>query len=95
MCDRLERGGAMSTNKAYARKNSAPKKMAVYFRVTADIIFRMRNYSLIRWRDLIVSILAFTGIFFRHILTCIRKPAIDESDDSKSNLSLDTSQLAL
>jgi hypothetical protein len=55
----------------------------------------MRNYSLIRWRDLIVSILAFTGIFFRHILTCIRKPAIDESDDSKSNLSLDTSQLAL
>jgi hypothetical protein len=84
----------MSTNKAYARKNSVPKKMAVYFRVTADIIFRMRNCSLIRWRDLIVSILAFTGIFFRHILTCIREPAI-ESDDSKSNLSLDTSQLAL
>ena len=51
MCDRLERGGAMSTNKAYARKNSVPKKLAVYFRLTVDIIFRMRNYSLIRWRD--------------------------------------------
>jgi len=37
----------MSTNQAYARKSSVPKKLAVYFRLTVDIIFRMRNYRLL------------------------------------------------
>jgi len=85
----------MITKEVCRHKNLARGEVASYFGLMVEVVLRMGNYSLIRWRDLIVSILAFTGIFFRHILTCIRKPAIDESDDSKSNLSLDTSQLAL
>lgn len=51
-CEAIEaREGAMNTNKVSGKNNPAPKELASYFGLTVEIIFRMRNYSLIRWRD--------------------------------------------
>jgi len=41
----------MNTNRVYGKDNPAPKELARYFGLTVEIIFRMRNHSLIRWCD--------------------------------------------
>jgi hypothetical protein len=41
----------MNTKKVYGKNNPARKELASYFGLTVEIIFRMRNYSLIRWCD--------------------------------------------
>ena len=41
----------MNTSKVRGRNNPPPRELASYFGLTVEIVFRMRNYSLIRWRD--------------------------------------------
>ena len=41
----------MNTKRGYEKNNPAPKEVASYFGLTVEIIFRMRNYSLIRCCD--------------------------------------------
>ena len=41
----------MNTSKVSRTSNSPPRELANYFGLTVEIIFRMKNYSLIRWRD--------------------------------------------
>ena len=41
----------MKTNRVDGKNSAAPKEFASYFGLTVEIIFRMRNYSLIRWSD--------------------------------------------
>lgn len=41
----------MNTKEAYEKKRPAGNEVASYFGLTVQIIFRMRNCSLIRWRD--------------------------------------------
>jgi hypothetical protein len=45
------RRGTMSARKPRANCNPASKELAGYFGLTVEIIFRMRNYSVVRWRD--------------------------------------------
>lgn len=45
------REGAMNSKKVYEKNNAAPRELASYFGLSVEIIFRMRNYSLIRWCD--------------------------------------------
>jgi hypothetical protein len=46
-----DREAAMNANRDYEKSNPAPKEVASYFGLTVEIIFRMRNYSLIRRCD--------------------------------------------
>jgi hypothetical protein len=41
----------MNTKEVYRRNNPTPRQLATYFGLTVEIILRMRNCSLIRWRD--------------------------------------------
>lgn len=41
----------MNTKEAYGRNNTTRSRLATYFGLAVEIIFRMRNCSLIRWRD--------------------------------------------
>jgi hypothetical protein len=41
----------MNTQQFYGKSNPALKELASYFGLTVEIVFRMRNCSLIRWRD--------------------------------------------
>ena len=41
----------MNTSKVRGRNNPPPRELANYFGLTVEIVFRMRNYSLILWRD--------------------------------------------
>jgi hypothetical protein len=41
----------MNTKEAYGKNNPAPRQLGTYFGLRVEIIFRMRNCSLIRWRD--------------------------------------------
>jgi hypothetical protein len=41
----------MNGQAACEKKRPAAKELANYFGLTVEIIFRMRNCSLIRWRD--------------------------------------------
>jgi hypothetical protein len=41
----------MNTSEVCGGNNSPLRELANYFGLTVQIIFRMKNYSLIRWRD--------------------------------------------
>ena len=41
----------MNTEKFYGKSKPALKELASYFGLTVEIIFRMKNTSLIRWCD--------------------------------------------
>jgi hypothetical protein len=45
----LKREERMNSNKDSRRNNPARKELASYFGLAVEIIFRMENYSLIRW----------------------------------------------
>ena len=41
----------MNIRKTRVKEIPAPQELASYFGLTVEIIFRMRNCTLIRWRD--------------------------------------------
>jgi len=41
----------MNTSKVRGRNNAPPRELASYFGLTVEIVFRMRDYTLIVWRD--------------------------------------------
>jgi hypothetical protein len=41
----------MNTKKVFGKSNPALRELGSYFGLTVEIIFRMTNSSLIRWRD--------------------------------------------
>ena len=41
----------MNTRRTRVKEIPAPRELASYFGLTVEIIFRMRNCTLIRWRD--------------------------------------------
>jgi hypothetical protein len=46
-----EKGGLMNTKKIHGKSNATTTELASYFGLAVEIILRMTNYTLIRWRD--------------------------------------------
>ena len=45
-----EKGGLMNTKKIHGKSNATPTELASYFGLAVEIMLRMTNYTLIRWR---------------------------------------------